>query len=293
MQLLDGKRLAKEIKAEIKAEVDQLLRQGRRAPALAVIMVGDNPASATYVRNKMRSCEQVGFRSVDIHLPEDTAQDELLRVVDELNSDPEIDGFIVQLPLPVHLDEQLIIEHIRPEKDVDGFHPMNLGRTLLGLPAFNPATPKGIVEMLRRYQIDTEGKHVVIAGRSNIVGKPLAAMLVQKASGANATVTVCHSRTKDLANITLQADILVAAIGKPEFITVDMVKPGAVVVDVGINSVPDASRKSGYRLVGDVDFESVSKKASWISPVPGGVGQMTVVALLENTLLAYKKQIYK
>ncbi len=293
MQLLDGKKLAAEIKAEIKAEVEELLRQGRRAPALAVIMVGNNPASATYVRNKIRSCEQVGFRSVDRHLPEDITQEQLLGVVDELNRDPEIDGFIVQLPLPEHLDEQLIIEHIRPEKDVDGFHPMNIGRTLLGLPAFNPATPRGIVDMLQRYGIETSGKHVVIVGRSNIVGKPLAAMLVQKAEGANATVTVCHSRTKNLSEITLQADILVAAIGRPRFITADMVKQGAVVVDVGINSVPDSSRKSGYRLVGDVDFEAVSEKASWISPVPGGVGQMTVVSLLENTLLAYKKQIYK
>lgn len=290
MQLLDGRYLAKKIKLEIKQQVKEFLEQGRREPSLAVIILGDNPASVTYVRNKMRSCEEVGFRSVDIHLPQDTTQDKVLEIIEELNNDQRIDGFIVQLPLPEHLDEQIIIEHIKPEKDVDGFHPENMGRTLLGLPAFNPATPKGIVEMLKRYDIKLEGKHVVIVGRSNIVGKPLAAMLVQRS--INATITVCHSHTKDLASITRQGDILVAAVGKPFFITADMVKEGAVVVDVGINSIEDKTRKSGYRLVGDVDFEQVRKKASWISPVPGGVGQMTVAALLQNTLLAYKKVIY-
>ena len=290
MQLLDGRYLAKKIKLEIKQQVKEFLEQGRREPSLAVIILGDNPASVTYVRNKMRSCEEVGFRSVDIHLPQDTTQDKVLEIIEELNNDQRIDGFIVQLPLPEHLDEQIIIEHIKPEKDVDGFHPENMGRTLLGLPAFNPATPKGIVEMLKRYDIKLEGKHVVIVGRSNIVGKPLAAMLVQRS--INATITVCHSHTKDLASITRQGDILVAAVGKPFFISADMVKEGAVVVDVGINSIKDKTRKSGYRLVGDVDFEQVRKKASWISPVPGGVGQMTVAALLQNTLLAYKKVIY-
>ena len=290
MQLLDGRYLAKKIKLEIKQQVKEFLEQGRREPSLAVIILGDNPASVTYVRNKMRSCEEVGFRSVDIHLPQDTTQDKVLEIIEELNNDQRIDGFIVQLPLPEHLDEQIIIEHIKPEKDVDGFHPENMGRTLLGLPAFNPATPKGIVEMLKRYDIKLEGKHIVIVGRSNIVGKPLAAMLVQRS--INATITVCHSHTKDLASITRQGDILVAAVGKPFFISADMVKEGAVVVDVGINSIKDKTRKSGYRLVGDVDFEQVRKKASWISPVPGGVGQMTVAALLQNTLLAYKKVIY-
>ncbi len=293
MNLLDGKSLAAQIKEEIAAEVADLVGRGQRPPVLAVIMVGDNPASAAYVRNKIRSCQQVGFKSLDIKLPADISQQQLIAEVERLNADPEVDGFIVQLPLPDHLDEQEIISCIDYRKDVDGFHPVNLGRTLLGLPAFNPATPKGIVEMFRRYNISPEGKHVVIVGRSNIVGKPLAAMLVQKDAWANATVTVCHSRTPDLAAITRQADILVAAIGRPRFITADMVKDGAVVIDVGINSVPDASRKSGYRLVGDVDFDAVAPKASFITPVPGGVGQMTVVALLMNTLLAYKKQIYQ
>ncbi len=293
MQLLDGKLLAARIKEEIAAEVSYLVSRGDRPPVLAVIMVGDNPASAAYVRNKIRSCQQVGFKSLDIKLPSDISQRQLIAEVERLNADPEVDGFIVQLPLPDHLDEQEIISRIDYRKDVDGFHPVNLGRTLLGLPAFNPATPKGIVEMIKRYDISPEGKHVVIVGRSNIVGKPLAAMLVQKNAWANATVTVCHSRTPDLAAITRQADILVAAIGRPRFITADMVKDGAVVIDVGINSVPDASRKSGYRLVGDVDFDAVAQRSSFITPVPGGVGQMTVAALLMNTLSAYKKEFYK
>ncbi len=293
MQLLDGKLLAARIKEEIAAEVSDLVSRGDRPPVLAVIMVGDNPASAAYVRNKIRSCQQVGFKSLDIKLPSDISQRQLIAEVERLNADPEVDGFIVQLPLPDHLDEQEIISRIDYRKDVDGFHPVNLGRTLLGLPAFNPATPKGIVEMIKRYDISPEGKHVVIVGRSNIVGKPLAAMLVQKNAWANATVTVCHSRTPDLAAITRQADILVAAIGRPRFITADMVKDGAVVIDVGINSVPDASRKSGYRLVGDVDFDAVAQRSSFITPVPGGVGQMTVAALLMNTLSAYKKEFYK
>ncbi len=289
MQILDGKKIAAQIKNEIAQKVQYYKSKGLRAPSLAVIMVGDNPASAAYVRNKMKACAEVGFQSVDIKLIEETTEQELINEVHRLNEDENIDGFIVQLPLPPHINEQTVIENIEPDKDVDGFHPLNIGKVLLDLPAYRPATPRGIIELMSRYDIDVEGKHVVIVGRSNIVGKPLAAMFIQKHKYANATVTVCHSRTQDLAGLTRQADILVAAIGKPRFITADMVKDGAVVIDVGINSIPDSSRKSGYRLVGDVDFDAVAPKASYITPVPGGVGQMTVVALLLNTLEAYEK----
>ncbi len=293
MSIIDGKLLAAQIKDEIKQKVEYYTQKGLRPPSLAVIMVGDNPASATYVRNKIKSCQQVGFKSVDIKLLEETTERELIDYVHKLNDDNEIDGFIVQLPLPAHIDAQRIIENISPEKDVDGFHPQNLGRVLLGLPAFEPATPKGIMEMLKRTGIQVSGRNVVILGRSNIVGKPMAAMLVQKNEFANATVTVCHSGTKNLTYFTQNADILIAAIGKPKFVTADMVKTGAVVIDVGINSIPDATRKSGYRLVGDVDFEAVKDKVSYITPVPGGVGQMTVVALLMNTLQAYENRLSK
>ena len=293
MPIIDGKQLAAQIKEEIAQKVEYYTQKGLRPPALAVIMVGDNPASAAYVRNKIRACQQVGIKSVDIKLIEETTERELIDYVHKLNDDNEIDGFIVQLPLPGHIDAQRVIENISPEKDVDGFHPQNLGRILLGLPAFEPATPKGIMEMFKRSGISVSGKNVVILGRSNIVGKPMAAMLVQKNDLANATVTVCHSGTKDLVSFTKNADILIAAIGKPKFVTADMVKEGAVVIDVGINSIPDATRKSGYRLVGDVDFDSVKDKASYITPVPGGVGQMTVVALLMNTLQAYENRILK
>ncbi len=290
MYLLDGKQIANQIKNEIAQKVSYYTSKGLRPPSLAVIMVGDDPASASYVRNKIRSCEQVGFKSVDIKLIEETTEQELIDQVHKLNEDEDIDGFIVQLPLPSHIDEHVVIENILPEKDVDGFHPTNLGRLLIGLPSFIPATPLGIMELLRRYHISVQGKHVVIVGRSNIVGKPLAALLIQRGEYGNATVTVCHSHTKNIEQITAQADILVAAVGKPGFITADMVKPGATVIDVGINSIPDSSAKKGYRLVGDVDFDKVKDKVEFITPVPGGVGQMTVVALLMNTLKAYEQK---
>ncbi len=293
MTLIDGKQLSEDIKKEIAIEVNKLTFMGKRPPHLAVVIVGNNTASQTYVRHKVKACEEVGFKSTKIELPETITQDELLQEIEKLNTDSELDGFIVQLPLPKHINEQTIIEKIAPEKDVDGFHPVNLGRTLLGLPAYNPATPKGIMEIFRRYKIDTYGKHVVILGRSNIVGKPMAAMLVNKGFPGNATVTVCHSKTQNLKEHTLSADIIIAAIGKANFVTADMIKENAVVIDVGINSIPDSSKKSGYRLVGDVDFDAVKDKASYITPVPGGVGPMTVVSLLQNTLLAYKKVIYK
>ncbi len=293
MLILDGKMVAEERKAQMKSEIEQFLKQGKRAPRLAVVMVGNDPASRSYVRNKHKACKQVGIESIDINFDESVSQLELERVIRELNSDPEIDAMIIQLPLPKHLDSDRLVDMILPQKDGDGFHPVNLGRMLQGRPAMLPATPKGIIELMKYYRINPQGKHVVILGRSNIVGKPLAAMLVQKQQWANATVTLCHSKTPNLLDFTRSADILIVAMGKPMFIKADMVKPGAVIIDVGINAVEDKTRKSGYRLVGDVDFEDVKRVVSAITPVPGGVGQMTVVSLLENTLIAYKKEIYQ
>ncbi len=292
MQLLDGKQLAREIKAELAAEVDQLKAAGHKVPHLAAVLVGDDPASQVYVRNKVRSCEQVGFKSTLVRRPADISEEELLEIVEELNRDVEIDGFIVQLPLPGHIDEEKVTLAIDPRKDVDGFHPVNFGRMAQGMPCYLPATPSGILEMLRRYELPTEGKEVVVIGRSNIVGTPMGILLSRKAYPGNATVTICHSRTKNLEEHTRRADILVAAIGRPEFITGEMVRDGVVVIDVGMNRVDDPSRPKGYRLTGDVDFESVGRKAAYITPVPGGVGQLTVVSLLMNTLKACKKEVY-
>ncbi len=292
MELIDGKILANTIKDEIAAEVDQLKSAGSKVPHLAAVLVGEDPASQAYVRNKVKSCERVGFDSTLIRRPADTTQAELLEIVDQLNKDDNIDGFIVQLPLPDHIDEDEVTLAIDPKKDVDGFHPVNFGRMAQGLSCYIPATPFGILQMLRRLDIPTQGKEVVVIGRSNIVGTPISILLSRKAEIGNSTVTLCHSRTQNLKEHVLRADIIIAAIGRPNFVTADMVKEGAVIIDVGINRVDDASRKRGYRLVGDVDFEAVAPKSSFITPVPGGVGQLTVVALLLNTLKACKKEVY-
>ena len=288
MQLIDGKRIADEIKAEIKAEVDVMKLRGFKPPHLAAILVGCDGASETYVAHKVAACRQVGFDSTLIRYDEDVAQDELLRRIETLNADSAIDGFIVQLPLPKHIDEQKIIEAISPEKDVDGFHPENVGRMLIGLPCFVSATPAGILELLHRYGIDTHGKHCVVIGRSNIVGKPVSMLMMQKATPGDATVTVCHSRTKNIRELTLQADIIIAAMGQPDFLTADMVKDGAVVIDVGTTRVASTETKSGWKLKGDVKFDEVAPKCSYITPVPGGVGPMTIVSLLKNTLKAIR-----
>ena len=285
--LIDGKILSDTIKNEIKIEVDALLLRGGKRPHLAAILIGNNPASEAYVGNKIRSCEQVGFHSTLIRRDVNVTQAEILEIVEMLNNDADIDGFIVQLPLPKHIDEATINLAINPNKDVDGFHPLNFGRMTQGMSAFLPATPYGILEMLKRYNIDTVGKDCVIVGRSNIVGTPLSILLSRK--GWDATVTLAHSRTKDLKAICLRADILVAAIGVAHFIKADMVKEGAVVIDVGMNRIEDATKKSGSRLVGDVDFDNVAPKCSYITPVPGGVGQMTVTSLMLNTLKSAKE----
>ncbi len=290
MQIIDGKATAAQIKQEIAAEVERRLANGLHRPHLAAILVGHDGGSETYVANKVKACEVCGFKSTLIRLDETVSQDELLAHVAKLNDDPDVDGFIVQLPLPRHIDEQTVIEAINPDKDVDGFHPVNVGRQSVGLPCFHSATPAGIVELLRRYDIPTHGKRVVIVGRSNIVGKPLAAMLMQKGQQGDATVTICHSATPKLADVTRQADILVAAMGRPHFITADMVADGAVVIDVGTTRVPDETRKSGFRLCGDVDFDNVSPKCAAITPVPGGVGPMTIVSLMLNTLEAARRR---
>lgn len=291
MQLIDGKATAAEIKKEIAAEVSRMVAEGRRRPHLAAILVGNDGGSEAYVASKVRACEECGFQSTLLRFDTDVTEDELLAAVRCLNEDSSVDGFIVQLPLPKHIDEIKVTEAISPEKDVDGFHPVNVGRMSIGIPSFLPATPAGIMELLRRYGIDTSGKHCVIIGRSNIVGKPMAALMMQKSAPGNCTVTVVHSATRDLAGHTRRADILIAAMGKPGFVKADMVKDGAVVIDVGTTRVPDASRKSGYRLCGDVDFENVAPKCAWITPVPGGVGPMTIVSLLQNTLLAAKRNV--
>ena len=288
MNILDGKATAEQIKEEIKAQVAHFIDDGLRPPHLAAVLVGNNPASETYVRNKEKNSKLVGFTSSVYNLPIDTSENELLKVIGFLNDDPDIDGFIVQLPLPQHINEEKIINTINPKKDVDGFHPINVGKMVLGIDTYLPATPSGIIELLKRNNIETTGKHAVIIGRSNIVGTPLSILLSRKNDVGNCTVTLCHSQTPNIQEFSLQADILVAAIGKPAFVKADMVKDDAIVIDVGINTVPDNTKKSGYRTVGDVDFDEVSKKASWITPVPGGIGPMTIVSLLMNTLKAYK-----
>lgn len=291
MILIDGKKTAEEIKKEIAEEVKKIVAIGRRAPHLAAVLVGHDGGSETYVAFKIKDCEEVGFRSTLVRFEDDVTEAELLAKVDELNKDEYLDGFIVQLPLPKHISEQKVIEAIDSRKDVDGFHPENVGRLVLGLPAFLSATPYGIIELLKRYQIPTSGKNCVVVGRSNIVGRPLSILMSQKA--INATVTVAHSRTKDLEKVCAEADILIAALGSPEFIKADMVKEGAVVIDVGTTRVPAQDTKSGYRLKGDVKFDEVAPKCSYITPVPGGVGPMTRVSLLQNTLLAAKNNAKK
>ena len=290
MKILDGKITAEQIKKEIKVEVSQYIDDGNRPPHLTTVLVGNNPASKTYVRNKEKNSKLVSFTSSTYNLPEDVSEKKLLDVINFLNNDKDVDGFIVQLPLPTHIDEQKIINSIDPDKDVDGFHPVNVGKMVLGLDTYLPATPSGIIELLKRNNIETTGKHAVVIGRSNIVGTPLSILLSRKSKFGNCTVTICHSYTPNIKDFAVQADILVAAIGKPAFVTADMVKDGAIVIDVGINSIPDETKKSGFRSVGDVDYDEVSKKASWITPVPGGVGPMTIASLLMNTLKAYKKR---
>ncbi|MBO7597594.1 MAG: bifunctional 5,10-methylene-tetrahydrofolate dehydrogenase/5,10-methylene-tetrahydrofolate cyclohydrolase [Bacteroidales bacterium] len=286
MTLIDGKKTSAEIKAEIAQEVKQMIAEGKKVPHLAAVLVGHDGGSETYVAHKIKSCEEVGFKSSLIRFEDDATEQQILDTVDKLNNDPDVDGFIVQLPLPKHINEQKIIEAISPNKDVDGFHPVNLGRLVAGLDTFVSATPSGIVDLIKRYKIETAGKHCVIIGRSNIVGRPLSILMSQK--GIDATVTVCHSRTENLKEIASSADILVAAIGRPGFVTADMVKEGAAVIDVGTTRVPATDTKSGFRLKGDVDFENVAPKCSYITPVPGGVGPMTICSLLKNTLKAGK-----
>ncbi len=292
MILIDGKETAGQIKLEIAREVEDIIARGGKRPHLAAVLVGNDPASETYVNFKVKDCEQVGFESTLVRFEEDTSEAELLAKVAGLNRDTEIDGFIVQLPLPSHISEAKVIESIDPSKDVDGFHPMNAGRLLIGLPCFESATPAGIIELIKRYNIPTIGKHCVVIGRSNIIGKPIAVMMARKKDLGNATVTVCHSRTKDIREMTLQADIIIAAMGQPGFLTEDMVPQDAVVIDVGTTRVKSDKTKSGFKLMGDVDFDAVSTKCSYITPVPGGVGPMTRVSLLLNTLKAAKKEIY-
>lgn len=291
MVLIDGKKTSLELQEEIAKEVKELIAKGRKQPHLAAILVGDDPASQTYVNNKVKACEKVGFKSTLIQMEAYVSEQKLLSKIEELNNDDDIDGYIVQLPLPRHINEQKIIEAVKPSKDVDGFHPVNVGRLVLNLPTYVSATPYGIVHLLERYNIPTEGKHCVVIGRSHIVGSPMSILMAKNTNLANCTVTLCHSRTQNLKEHTLQADIIIAAIGKPNFVTADMVKEGAVVIDVGINRIDDASSPKGFKLVGDVKFDEVSKKASHITPVPGGVGPMTIASLLQNTLKAAKKEI--
>ena len=293
MTIIDGKKISDDIKLEIANQVKDIVSKGNRPPHLAAILVGHDGGSEIYVAHKIRACEQCGFKSTLLRFEEDVTEQKLLQAIKSLNDDESVDGFIVQLPLPKHINEQNIIEAIDYKKDVDGFHPINVGRMSIGLPCFKSATPAGIMMLLERYNIDTKGKKCVVLGRSNIVGKPVATLLMQKGNPGNATVTVCHSYTPDIKEICLQSDIIIAALGSPEFVKADMVKEGAVIIDVGSTRVKDDSRKSGYKLTGDVDFENVSKKCSYITPVPGGVGPMTIVSLMNNTLLAATKAIYK
>lgn len=293
MQLIDGKAVAAQIKQEIAAEVEEILKNGGKRPHLAAILVGHDGGSETYVASKVKACQECGFQSTLIRYESDVTEEELLKKVDELNNDDSVDGFIVQLPLPKHISEQKVIETIDYRKDVDGFHPINVGRLSIGLPCYVSATPNGIMQLLKRYGIQTKGKKCVVLGRSNIVGKPMATLMMQKSDPGDATVTVCHSHSANLKEECRQADIIIAAIGKPNFVTADMVKEGAVIIDVGTTRVPDASKKSGFRLNGDVKFDEVSPLCSYITPVPGGVGPMTIVSLMSNTLLAAKKAIYR
>lgn len=292
VKIIDGKLTAQAIKEEIKKEVAEMIDNDVAAPHLAAILVGDDPASQTYVASKEKAAQLVGIISSVYKFKSDVTEDEILKTIDYLNNDPEIDGFIVQLPLPGHINVDKVLNSINPSKDVDGFHPVNVGRMALGLPAFISATPAGILELLERYKIDTVGKHCVVLGRSNIVGSPMSILMAKKANPGNSTVTICHSRTENIEDYINSADILICAIGQPQFVKADMVKEGAVVIDVGIHRIP-ADTEKGYRIVGDVDFEEVSKKVSYITPVPGGVGPMTIAMLLKNTLIAAKKEYYK
>lgn len=290
MQLLDGKKISDDIKNEIAAEVSEMRERGEKVPHLAAVLVGRNGASLTYVGSKVKACERVGFDSTLVELPEATTEEELLKKIEELNNNPEIDGFIVQLPLPSHIDEQKVLLAVAPSKDVDGFHPENFGKMAMEMESFIPATPYGIIELLERYHIETSGKHVVVIGRSHIVGRPISILLSRKGYPGDATVTLTHSRTKNIQSITKEADIIVSALGIPNFLKGDMVRQDVVVIDVGITRVPDSSVPKGYVITGDVDFEEVSKKASYITPVPGGVGPMTIAMLLKNTLLARERK---
>lgn len=283
MQILDGKKAAQAIRDDLKIDVAQLAAEGKKIPHLAAILVGNNGASETYVAAKVKACEEAGFRSTLIRFEEDVYEIKLLEKIQELNSDPDVDGILVQLPLPKHISDEKVINKIDPDKDVDGFHPANIGKMVQGLPTFVPATPHGIMLLLKHFGIDTKGKHAVVVGRSNIVGRPMSILLSANTNPGNCTVTVCHSQTKNIKEFCLQADIIVAALGKPEFITADMVKEGVIIIDVGITRETDTTKKSGYKLKGDVAFESVAPKCSWITPVPGGVGPMTIAALLKNT----------
>lgn len=291
MILLDGKSTSNIIKDEIAEKVNIIKQNGEKIPHLAAILVGEDGASQTYVNAKVKACERVGFDSTLIRLPSDTSQEELLREIEKLNNNPEVDGYIVQLPLPEHIDEQNVLEAVNADKDVDGFHPINVGKMVLGLDCYLPATPAGILELLKRYKVPTEGKNCVVIGRSHIVGTPISILLSQNNYPGNCTVTLTHSRTKNLVEICKQADIIIAALGKPEFVTSEMVKEGAVIIDVGITRLEDASKKRGYRLAGDVAFEDVAHKCSFITPVPGGVGPMTIISLLMNTLKAAKGNV--
>lgn len=286
MTLLDGKKTSNDIKDELAIEVAKIKAEGGKVPHLAAIIVGDNGASITYVNAKVKACEKVGFGSSLVKMPVETTQAELLAKIEELNNDDVVDGFIVQLPLPDHIDEEIVLNAVSPSKDVDGFHPANFGKVALGLPSFIPATPNGILELLKRYEVETSGKHCVVVGRSNIVGLPMSILMGQNNYPGNCTVTLTHSRTQNLAEITKTADILIVALGKPEFVTGDMVKEGVTIIDVGITRVKDDSKKSGFRLLGDVHFESAAPKSAFITPVPGGVGPMTIASLMQNTLKA-------
>ena len=292
MELIDGKKIADNIKAEIAAEVEKMVGEGKKRPHLAAVLVGHDGGSETYVAHKVKACEQCGFKSTLIRFEDDVTEQQLLDTIDSLNADADIDVFIVQLPLPKHISEQKIIEAIDYRKDVDGFHPINVGRMSIGLPCFLSATPAGIIELLRRYNVPTKGANCVVLGRSNIVGKPVASLMMQKATPGDATVTVCHSHTNNIKEICRNADIIIAALGSPGFVTEDMVKEGAVIIDVGTTRVPSTLTKSGWKLKGDVDFENVAPKCSFITPVPGGVGPMTIVSLMRNTLLAAQKSVY-
>jgi methylenetetrahydrofolate dehydrogenase (NADP+)/methenyltetrahydrofolate cyclohydrolase len=290
MTILDGKKISNDIKDEIAIEVQKMKDKGEKAPHLAAVLVGDDGASLTYVGSKVRSCERVGFESTLVHLPDTTSEDELLHKIEELNNDDDIDGFIVQLPLPPQINSDRVLLAVDPSKDVDGFHPENFGKMALDMDTFISATPAGILELLERYKVETEGKHTVVIGRSHIVGRPMSILMSRKGWPGNSTVTLTHSRTKDISKLTVQADIIISALGIPEFLKADMVKDGVVIIDVGITRVPDESHPKGYVIKGDVDFENVSKKASFITPVPGGVGPMTIAMLLKNTLLARKQR---